>query len=112
MRGLEVEHVVILGHALCGGIAALVDGRDSVFASFDYLSTWTSVARETRDVVVREMAGLMTGVILAGRIGAACSLVAAGIAFAYFVSPLIGLKKGEGRRTFSVACGLQNYGFA
>ena len=57
VRGLEVEHVVILGHALCGGIAALVDGRDSVFASFDYLSTWTSVARETRDVVVREMAG-------------------------------------------------------
>ncbi|MCA0248676.1 MAG: carbonic anhydrase [Proteobacteria bacterium] len=57
VRGLEVEHVVILGHALCGGIAALVDGQDSVFASFDYLSTWTSVARETRDVVVREMAG-------------------------------------------------------
>ena len=26
VRGLEVEHVVVLGHALCGGIAALVDG--------------------------------------------------------------------------------------
>ena len=38
-------------------------------------------------------------------------LVALGIAFTYFVAPLIGLKKGEGRRTFSVACGLQNYGF-
>lgn len=57
VRGLGVEHVVILGHALCGGIAALVDGQDGVFADFDYLSTWTSVARETRDIVVREMAG-------------------------------------------------------
>lgn len=57
VRGLNVEHVVILGHALCGGIAALVDGQDSVYAEFDYLSTWTSVARETRDLVVREMAG-------------------------------------------------------
>jgi predicted permease len=43
--------------------------------------------------------------------GLGYALVASGIAFAYFVSPLIGLKKGEGRRTFSVACGLQNYGF-
>ena len=43
--------------------------------------------------------------------GLGYSLVAIGIAFAYFVSPLLGLKKGEGRRTFSVACGLQNYGF-
>ena len=57
VRGLEVEHVVVLGHALCGGMAALVDGSTGAFAKFDYLSTWTSVARETRDVVVREMAG-------------------------------------------------------
>lgn len=38
-------------------------------------------------------------------------LVALSIGFTYFVAPLIGLKRGEGRRTFSVACGLQNYGF-
>ncbi len=43
--------------------------------------------------------------------GLGYGLVVFGIAFTYFVSPLIGLKKGEGRRTFSVACGLQNYGF-
>jgi predicted permease len=43
--------------------------------------------------------------------GLGYGLVALGIAFTYFVAPLIGLKKGEGRRTFSVACGLQNYGF-
>jgi len=43
--------------------------------------------------------------------GLGYGLVAFGIALTYFVAPLIGLKKGEGRRTFSVACGLQNYGF-
>jgi predicted permease len=48
-------------------------------------------------------------VLIAAGLGYA--LVALGIAFTYFVAPLIGLKKGEGRRTFSVACGLQNYGF-
>ncbi|MDB6003987.1 MAG: hypothetical protein JWR15_974, partial [Prosthecobacter sp.] len=48
-------------------------------------------------------------VLIAAGLGYA--LVAFGIAFTYFVAPLTGLKKGEGRRTFSVACGLQNYGF-
>lgn len=48
-------------------------------------------------------------VLIAAGLGYA--LVALGIALTYFVAPLIGLKKGEGRRTFSVACGLQNYGF-
>jgi malate permease and related proteins len=48
-------------------------------------------------------------VLIAAGLGYA--LVALGIAFTYFIAPLIGLKKGEGRRTFSVACGLQNYGF-
>ncbi len=32
VRGLGVEHVVVLGHALCGGIGALVDGRESACA--------------------------------------------------------------------------------
>jgi carbonic anhydrase len=57
VRGLDVEHVVILGHALCGGIGALVDGRDSVYADYDYLATWTSIAQETRDLVVGALKG-------------------------------------------------------
>ena len=64
VRGLEVEHVVVLGHALCGGVAALVDGDASAFAKFDYLSTWTSIAREVRDEVVHELAGLPRGQVL------------------------------------------------
>ena len=57
VRGLGVEHVVILGHALCGGIGALVDGRDSIYASYDYLSTWTAIAQDVRDRAVQELKG-------------------------------------------------------
>jgi carbonic anhydrase len=57
VRGLEVEHVVVLGHALCGGIAALVDGSASAAAGYDYLSTWTAVARNVRDVAVHDLEG-------------------------------------------------------
>jgi carbonic anhydrase len=57
VRGLNVEHVVVLGHALCGGIAALVDGATGQFANFDYLSTWTSIAQAARDGVMRDLKG-------------------------------------------------------
>ena len=57
VRGLGVEHVVVLGHALCGGMAALVDGPQSPFASYDYLSTWTSIAQEVRETALRELKG-------------------------------------------------------
>jgi carbonic anhydrase len=63
VRGLEVRHVVVLGHALCGGIAALVDGRDSAYADYEYLATWTSIAQEVRDVVVRALPGRPRGEI-------------------------------------------------
>src|SRR6185503_452212 len=55
VRGLDVEHIVILGHALCGGIAALVDGDKSAFADYDYLSTWTAVAQSVRDHALAEL---------------------------------------------------------
>lgn len=38
-------------------------------------------------------------------------LVGLGMAVAYFVAPLIGLRVGEGRRTFGMSVGIQNYGF-
>jgi predicted permease len=43
--------------------------------------------------------------------GLGYGLVAFGIALSYFAAPLIGLKLHEGRRTFAVSSGLQNYGF-
>ncbi|MBK8094199.1 MAG: AEC family transporter [Verrucomicrobiaceae bacterium] len=48
-------------------------------------------------------------VLLAAGLG--FGLVVFGITLSYFLAPLIGLRVHEGRRTFGVACGLQNYGF-
>jgi malate permease and related proteins len=39
------------------------------------------------------------------------SLVALGIGLAYLAGPWVGLKVGQGRRTFAMANGIQNYGF-
>ncbi|MCX6857310.1 MAG: AEC family transporter, partial [Verrucomicrobia bacterium] len=43
--------------------------------------------------------------------GLGYGLAALGITVSYFAAPLIGLQKHEGRRSFAVSCGLQNYGF-
>src|SRR5262245_12701119 len=57
VRGLDVKHVVGLGHALRGGSGALVDGHASASAEYDYLATWTSIAQEVRDMVLAKLAG-------------------------------------------------------
>ncbi|MBM3645715.1 MAG: carbonic anhydrase [Alphaproteobacteria bacterium] len=57
VRALGVEHVVVLGHALCGGIRSLVDGKESVYADYDYLASWTAIAQGVRDRVVAELPG-------------------------------------------------------
>lgn len=51
----------------------------------------------------------MRQVVLAAALGFA--LVAVSIGISYFVGPLIGLRQGQGRRTFGISCGLQNYGY-
>jgi malate permease and related proteins len=38
-------------------------------------------------------------------------LVACGITIAYVLAPLLGLRVGQGRRTFGMSVGIQNYGF-
>ena len=48
MKGLEIPNIVILGHAKCGGIAALVDKEPGDAPSNDFLDLWMSVARPAR----------------------------------------------------------------
>ncbi len=68
----------------------------------------------TPALIVERVAGnasVMNVTPVAIAAGLGFTLVALSIGFTYIVAPLIGLRRGEGRRTFSVACGLQNYGF-
>lgn len=47
VRGLEVEHIIVLGHARCGGVRALVEGKAT--EDFDFVKGWMRIARSARD---------------------------------------------------------------
>ena len=51
VRVLGVRHVVVLGHALCGGVRALLDGMPP--GTEDFVAGWMGIAREARDRVLR-----------------------------------------------------------
>lgn len=53
VRSLAVEHIVVLGHALCGGIRALVDEGAARLADYGYVGDWTGIVRRARDAVLR-----------------------------------------------------------
>jgi carbonic anhydrase len=42
VKALEVEHIVVLGHALCGGIAALLDASAAPLG--DFIHHWMAIA--------------------------------------------------------------------
>lgn len=52
VRGLAVEHIVVLGHALCGGMRALIEEGASHLADYEYLADWTGIVRRARDMVM------------------------------------------------------------
>jgi carbonic anhydrase len=47
VRGLGVEHIVVLGHAQCGGVRALLEGT-GVAGGDDFIGAWMSIAEEAR----------------------------------------------------------------
>jgi carbonic anhydrase len=57
VKGLNVEHIIILGHSSCGGIRALMDGEGVTTHNFEFIGTWVNIARAARERVVRELAG-------------------------------------------------------
>ncbi|MCS0502234.1 carbonic anhydrase [Ancylobacter mangrovi] len=50
VRVLEVRQIVVLGHALCGGAGALIDGAPE--AARDFLPDWIKIAAPARDVAL------------------------------------------------------------
>ena len=50
---LEVEHVIVLGHAKCGGIRALVENRPSGSDEEKLIAKWLSIAEDARQKVTQ-----------------------------------------------------------
>lgn len=45
--GLEVEHIIVMGHARCGGIQALMQHNDH---RDDFISSWVKIAQPAREI--------------------------------------------------------------
>ena len=54
VQGLNVRHIIVLGHAMCGGIRSLVErGPDA--PDYEYIGPWMDIAKEARaQVLARE----------------------------------------------------------
>lgn len=50
VRVLEVREIVVMGHALCGGAGALIDGVPE--AAQDFLADWIRIATPARDIAL------------------------------------------------------------
>lgn len=53
---LHIEHIVVLGHAQCGGIRALIQGVDSQAEDkTEFIGKWVNIAAPARDKVLKEL---------------------------------------------------------
>lgn len=52
--GLEVRHIVVMGHGKCGGVAAALKGGDLGAPGPSFIDDWIKIIDEGRDRVVAE----------------------------------------------------------
>lgn len=57
VRNLEVEHIIIMGHAQCGGIRALMEHRTPSCNEEELIAKWLSIAEDARQQVLQELPG-------------------------------------------------------
>jgi carbonic anhydrase len=54
VHNLEVEHIIVLGHAQCGGIRALMEHKEPTCNEEELIAKWLGIAEEARQQVLNE----------------------------------------------------------
>ena len=52
--GLEVRHIVVLGHAQCGGIKASLESAGLGNSAHSFIDGWVDIIRDARDHVIKQ----------------------------------------------------------
>jgi len=55
VRNLEVEHIIVMGHAQCGGIRALMAHQPPSCNEDELIAKWLSIAGDARNKVLQEL---------------------------------------------------------
>lgn len=53
VKSLKVKHIVVLGHALCGGVQSLNDDSHDHAEEFEFLKPWMSIGLHVKDMIDR-----------------------------------------------------------
>ena len=53
VTGLNVKHIVVLGHGQCGGISAALEGGELGQPGHSFIDEWMTIITDARDNVVR-----------------------------------------------------------
>ena len=55
VRILKVKHVVVFGHAHCGGVEALANREGRAYGEYEFLDGWLSIGQEAKDEVDKRL---------------------------------------------------------
>lgn len=55
IHNLEVEHVIVMGHAQCGGIRALLEHKAPTCHEEELIAKWLSISHDAREQVLRDL---------------------------------------------------------